>query len=441
VQLTPNALPLNFARTNSGGSFFGGLLDEVAVYGSALSPARILAHYTIGRAIDTVPPQVALNSPAHATSTSDTTPTFAGTAGAASGDSQSVTVRVYSGLDAFGTPVQTLSAARQGTSYSVDAGSALAPGTYTAQASQSDASGNTGRSSANTFAVASSAPSPQRVLVAAGDIASCTEAGDTATGLLLGQFPNAVVATLGDNAYPAGTAQQFADCYDPAWGAAKARTRPTLGTHDYGDVQGGSLAGYLGYFQNQLLLFGPSASDPSRAYYSYDLGAWHVVVLNAACVYYAPGCSPAAQEQWLRTDLESRPAACTLAYFHNPLFTSGATHQGDPDMRRYWDVLYAHGADVVLNGHNHQYERFAPQDPSGLGDAQYGIREFVVGTGGADFYGFSTTRPNSEVRNTGTYGVIKLTLSETGFDWQFVPEAGKTFTDTGSQQCHGAPPS
>ena len=110
-------------------------------------------------------------------------------------------------------------------------------------------------------------------------------------------------------------------------------------------------------------------------------------------------------------------------------------------MRRYWDVLYAHGADVVLNGHNHQYERFAPQNPSGLSDPQYGLREFVVGTGGADVYGFSTTSPNSEVRNSGTFGVIKLTLGANGFDWQFVPEAGKTFTDTGSQQCHGAPPS
>ena len=112
----------------------------------------------------------------------------------------------------------------------------------------------------------------------------------------------------------------------------------------------------------QLALFGPSASDPSRAYYSYDLGAWHVVVLNAACYYYAPGCSEAGQEQWLRADLASHPAQCTLAYFHNPLFTSGSVHAGEPRMQRYWNALYEHGAEIILNGHNHQYERFAPQD-------------------------------------------------------------------------------
>ena len=163
------------------------------------------------------------------------------------------------------------------------------------------------------------------MLIGAGDIASCTETGDTATGALLAGFPDAVVATIGDNAYPQGTAQQFANCYDPTWGPAKSRTRPSVGTHDYGDVQSGSLAGYTAYFAGTLGLFGASASDPSRAYYSYDLGAWHVVVLNAACYYYAPGCSEAGQEQWLRADLASRPAAVHARLLPQPALHLRAT--------------------------------------------------------------------------------------------------------------------
>jgi hypothetical protein len=438
IHLTANSLPLNMGRANGGSYFFGGLLDEVAVYPTALSADRIRAHHEVGRAIDPEPPVVTLDVPAHGSAAGSATPTFSGTAGSAQGDSATVTVTVYAGNDALGNPLQTLTAPRQGGTYTVDASSALSAGIYTARAQQSDGGGNTGFSSANTFSVDAPAPSTDRVLVGAGDIASCTETGDTATGALLASFPNAVVATIGDNAYPAGTAQQFASCYDPTWGAAKARTRPSVGTHDYGDVQGGSLAGYTGYFAGTLALFGPSASDPSRAYYSYDLGAWHVVVLNAACYYYAPGCSEADQEQWLRADLASHPAPCTLAYFHNPLFTSGSVHAGSTRMQRYWTALYEHGAEVILNGHNHQYERFAPQDPNGQANPA-GIREFVVGTGGAGFYGFGTIAANSEARNTGTYGLIKLVLRPGSYDWEFVPASGGTFTDSGSNSCHGVP--
>ena len=252
-------------------------------------------------------------------------------------------------------------------------------------------------------------------------------------------FPSAVVATFGDNAYGSGTPQEFTNCYHPTWGPARARTRPSVGSHDYGDQQGGSLAGYTGYFANQLALFGPSASDPSRAYYSYDIGAWHVAVVNAECYYYAPNCSEPGQEQWLRADLASRPAACTLLYFHDPLFTSGSVHTGEPRMQRYWNAAYDAGADLILNGHNHHYERFAPQTPTGIADPVFGIREFVVGTGGAGFYGFGAIRPNSEARDTGTYGIIKLTLRPGGYDWAFVPVAGGTFTDSGSGSCHGVP--
>ena len=438
IHLTANSLPLNLGRTNSGAYYFGGLLDEVAVYATALPSDRILAHYEAGRAIDGEPPVVTLELPAHGSVAGSATPTFSGNAGTMQGDSATVTVKVYAGSDALGTPVQTLTATQQAGAYSVAASSALSAGVYTARAQQSDGGGNTGFSSANTFSVNAPAPSPDRVLVGAGDIASCTESGDTATGALLASFPNAVVATLGDNTYPAGTAQQFSSCYDPTWGGARTRTRPSVGTHDYGDVQGGSLAGYTSYFAATLSLFGPSASDPSRAYYSYDLGAWHVVVLNAACYYYAPGCSEAGQELWLRADLASHPAPCTLAILHNPLFTSGSVHAGDTRMQRYWTALYEYGAEVVLNGHSHQYERFAPQDPNGSANPD-GLREFVVGTGGAGFYGFGTIAANSEVRNTGTYGLIKLVLRPGGYDWEFVPAGGGTFTDTGSDSCHGLP--
>ena len=439
IRMAANALPLNVGRSNGNGSFYGGSLDELAVYGSALPEARVRAHYEVGLAVDSNTPVVTLDAPAHATATADTTPTFSGTAGSAPGDSNTVTVRVYSGVDALGTPIQTLTANRQGSVYAVDATSALSAGTYTAQAEQGDASGNVARSSANTFAVNTAAPPAERVLIAAGDIASCTETGDSASGALLPTFPNAVVQTLGDNAYPNGTAQEFTNCYDPVWGSARARTRPSAGTHDYGEAQSGSLAGYTGYYAATLSVLGASASDPSRAYYSYDIGAWHVVVLNAACFFYAPGCSETGQEQWLRRDLVTRPADCTLAIFHNPLFTSGSVHTGDPRMQRYWNALYELGADVILNGHNHHYERFAPQNPSGVADPAYGIRSFIVGTGGAEFYGFGTIRANSEVRNTGTYGIIKMTLRPGSYDWQFVPAAGSTFTDSGSQSCHGVP--
>ena len=143
-----------------------------------------------------------------------------------------------------------------------------------------------------------------------------------------------------------------------------------------------------------------------------------------------------AQEQWLRADLAAHPAACTLAYWHHPRFSSGASTATTPAWQPFWNALYDAGADVVLNGHDHDYERFAPQDPSGVADPARGIREFVVGTGGAEPLRFGTTQPNSEVRNATRYGVLKLTLHAAGYDWQFVPVAGQTFTDAGSGTCH-----
>ncbi len=227
------------------------------------------------------------------------------------------------------------------------------------------------------------------------------------------------VFTAGDNAYPTGAAADFGGCYEPSWGRHKARTRPTPGNHDY-DTSGA--APYYAYF-------GASAGPAGRGYYSYDLGSWHVVSLNSE----VDATSTSAQLQWLRDDLAAHPAACTLAYWHTPLFSSGE-HGNLPVMQEVWKLLHEKGADVVINGHDHDYERFAPQNPYGQADPS-GIREFVVGTGGTSERAFSALRANSEVRNRDTWGVLKLTLHATSYDWQFVPVAGKTFTDSGSGAC------
>ncbi len=206
------------------------------------------------------------------------------------------------------------------------------------------------------------------VLLAAGDISSCRSSGDEATAKLLDGLTG-TVATLGDNAYQSGTAQEFADCYGPTWGRHKARTRPSPGNHDYGTA---GAAGYFGYF-------GAAAGDPAKGYYSYDLGAWHVVALNSQCAETGSGCEAgSAQERWLRADLKAHPARCTLAYWHHAPFSSGATHGGDPATRALWRALYDHGADIVLAGHEHNYERFAPVD--GNRDRARGIRLFAAGS-------------------------------------------------------------
>jgi len=165
------------------------------------------------------------------------------------------------------------------------------------------------------------------------------------------------------------------------------------------------------------------------------VGSWHVVVLNSNCsiVSCAKG---SAQEQWLRADLAAHPVACTLAYWHHPRFSSGVVHGSTTTVEPLWQSLYDAGADLVLEGHEHNYERFGPLDPQGRPDPARGIRSFVVGTGGASHYPFGTPITGSEVRNSDTYGVLQLTLKSKGFDWQFVPEAGKAFTDSGSAACH-----
>ncbi|MGA7625339.1 MAG: metallophosphoesterase [Candidatus Acidiferrales bacterium] len=266
------------------------------------------------------------------------------------------------------------------------------------------------------------------VLVGAGDIADCADlSGAEATAKLLDQIPGTVF-TAGDNAYEEGTAEQFAKCYGPTWGRERARTRPSVGNHEF---HSGGATPYFDYF-------GAAAGDPSEGYYSYDLGEWHIIVLNSECAEVG-GCQAGSmEEKWLRDDLKSHPSVCTLAYWHKPLFSSGAKHGNDPEIKPFWQDLYAAHTTLILNGHDHDYERFAPQDPDGKADPARGIREFVVGTGGKNHRPFANPLPTSEFRNADTFGVLKLTLHAKGYDWEFIPEAGKTFRDSGSGQCHGS---
>ena len=190
------------------------------------------------------------------------------------------------------------------------------------------------------------------ILVGAGDIADCADlSGAEATANLLDEIPGTVF-TAGDNAYEGGTAEQFAKCYDPTWGRQRARTRPSVGNHEF---HSGGATPYFDYF-------GASAGDPSRGYYSYEIGAWHIIVLNSECAEVGGCQTGSAEENWLRVDLQAHPATCSLAYWHKPLFSSGAKHGNDPEIKPFWQDLYAAHTTLILNGHDHDYERFAPQE-------------------------------------------------------------------------------
>ncbi len=263
------------------------------------------------------------------------------------------------------------------------------------------------------------------ILVGAGDIADCRDlSGAEATAKLLDQLPGTVMA-VGDLAYPDGSKGNFV-CYDKTWGRAKAHTRPAPGNHEFHS------SGASPYFD----YFGAAAGDAKTGYYSYELGAWHIIVLNSECKDVG-GCEAGSpQEKWLRADLAAHPAACTLAYWHKPLFSSGSAHGSALTVKPLFQALYEANAELVVNGHDHDYERFAPQDPDGTADPARGLREFVVGTGGKNHRPFGQPKPNSEVRDATAFGVLKLTLKPKSYDWQFIPEAGKSFTDSGTSVCH-----
>jgi hypothetical protein len=262
------------------------------------------------------------------------------------------------------------------------------------------------------------------ILLAAGDIGNCSTTQDTATGNLLDGLPG-TIAMLGDAAYSNGTATEFTNCFDPVWGRHKARMKPTPGNHEY---YTSGATGYFGYF-------GALAGDPTKGYYSYNLGNWHIVVLNSNCSAVGGCGAGSAQEQWLRQDLAANPRTCTLAYWHHPRFSSGE-HGNNTVVQPLWKALDEAGAEVILTGHDHNYERWKPQDAAGNAIAN-GIVEFVIGTGGTSLRAFTTTQPaNTAVRNASTWGVLKLTLHATSYDWEFVPIAGQTFTDRGTVNCH-----
>lgn len=266
------------------------------------------------------------------------------------------------------------------------------------------------------------------ILVGAGDISTCDNTGDGATARLLRNVVSSnrrvTVFTVGDNAYGAGTRTQFARCYAPTWGRYKARTRPAPGNHEY---YTSGARGYYGYFG--------AAAGPRKGYYSYNRGGWHIISLNSSCEKIG-GCGESSpQVRWLKADLASNPRSCTLAYFHEPLFSSGE-HGNSPKVKPLWDALYAKRADVVVSAHDHDYERFAPQTPGGRLAYNRGIREFVVGTGGKELRRFGKVRANSHVRNSRTFGVLKLALRPGSYGWKFVPVAGKRFTDSGRDRCN-----
>jgi Calcineurin-like phosphoesterase len=268
-------------------------------------------------------------------------------------------------------------------------------------------------------------PTSGPTLIAAGDIARCSGNGDEATAALLDRL-RGTIATLGDNAYDDGSREEFARCYDPTWGRFKARTRPSPGNHEY---HSRNAAPYYEYF-------GAAAGRQGRGYYSYSVGTWHVVALNSNCDSIGGCDEDSAQGRWLRADLRANRNRCTLAYWHHPRFSSGE-HGGDHGVHGLWQVLYNANADVILSGHDHNYERFAPQTPAGGRNNTRGIRQFVVGTGGANLRTIrSNVAPNSEVRNSDTHGVLILSLRERGYTWRFVPIAGKNFTDGGTGTCH-----
>ena len=266
------------------------------------------------------------------------------------------------------------------------------------------------------------------VVVAAGDIASCDGEGDEATAELLAVLadPEGTVVTLGDNAYERGTEAEFEECYDPTWGRYKDRTAPVPGNHEY----------YTPRAQGYFSYFGEAAGEPDKGYYSYELGRWHIVALNSNCEAIG-GCSAEdPQGRWLKADLANNGGkACTLAYFHHPLFSSGKYRPGVPMVKPLWEALYAGHADVVLSAHDHNYQRFTPQDPEGRADSERGIRQFVVGTGGKSHYAIQNPIENVAAYNDDTYGILKLTLRSDSYDWKFIPVVGKDFTDSGRGSC------
>ncbi|MDF3036156.1 MAG: alkaline phosphatase [Paucimonas sp.] len=283
--------------------------------------------------------------------------------------------------------------------------------------------------SATSSPLQESAAGPGITLYAAGDIADCRKSlpeksGAARTAVLvekmLASDADAVVLTLGDLTYPRGLLAEFEGCYEPTWGRFKHRTFPSPGNHEY------YTPGAAGYYQ----YFGETAGPLRRGYYSFNLGTWHIVSLNSnlKAERYAE------QLEWLANDLAQHPSRCTLAYWHHPYFSSGG-HGNHPFMSQVWRTLESAGAEVVLSGHDHDYERFAPQNAEGIKNEQHGMRQFVVGTGGAHLTRFVFRKPNSEAASNSVYGVLRMVLKENSYEWEFVSIDGAVL-DKDAALCH-----
>jgi hypothetical protein len=361
------------------------------------------------------PPELSFVSPAGSAVFAVGDPvTFAATASDAEDGDLSATVSFASDLDgALGTGAAVVR-------------SDLEPGIHAITASVTDSGGNTVTAGATLLVTEGSAR-----LIAAGDIASCSYTRDTLTADLV-EGLDGLVLTLGDNVYPNGTAAEFANCYHPTWGRFKDRTRPSAGNHDFNTPNG---TGYFGYF-------GAAAGPAPQGWYSFDYGGWHLIALNSNCAAIG-GCGRSSpQGVWLQADLAANPSRCTLAYWHHPRFASSSNHGSSTATRELWAILQERAADLVLVGHDHNYERFAPQNADGVADP-LGIRTFVVGTGGVGLYEMGAPEPNSEVRDDTSWGVLALDLAPDAYAFEFIPApvpGGGSFTDSGVGACVVRPP-
>ena len=269
---------------------------------------------------------------------------------------------------------------------------------------------------------------PPASVLATGDIGECGGKGDERTAGLLAEH-HGTILPLGDLAYESGTAQEFQACFGTSWGPFRDRMRPVPGNHEYKTP---GAAPYFAYF-------GTAAGDPTEGYYAYNLGAWRLYALNSNCDEIG-GCGVGdPQETWLRGDLAAHPAVCILAYWHHARFSSGDLHGSDARTDALWQALEGAGADIVLSGHDHHYERFAPQDHGGRATPK-GIRQFVVGTGGSGLRAMGSLLPTSEAHLARVYGLLSLELRSDGYAWAFLPANGASATDAGSGTCTPIPP-
>ena len=429
ASIATNNLALGIGAQPDGATNLQGAMDDVRLYNTALSASEIaaLASITPGN----TPPT--LNPVGNKSAQVGTQLAFTATAT----DPDAGDTLTFSLANGSGSVPAGASITSGGNFTWTPAAGQVGPATFDVCVSDGTAS------DCETITVTVSAAGSDPVLVGAGDIANCSRTQDTETAALVSGIAGNVF-TIGDNAYETGTVAEFG-CYNDTWGAFKARTRPAPGNHDYGNGATPGATPYFDYFNGVGNQSGP-AGDRALGYYSYDIGTgpntWHVVVLNSECEsgtgYWLPGgcAAGSAQDLWLKNDLATATTNNIIAIWHKPRWSSTGNHA---HMQALWQDLYEGGADIVLGGHWHNYERLAPMDGSGASDPSFGVRQFVVGTGGAALTGFGTILPTSQVRDSSTYGVIKFTLHASSYDWQFIPISGQTFTDSGTAPVHAAP--